>query len=111
MIVGLTTCKTAKMEKSPPFTITQATYNHWVGGQEGVSGVKVTIAYTAPEDVIFKSIFFHNKEAKIENRNVGEKKYIIGHFNTSTRARRDIILDRDPKKEMNNKLPEKKNTF
>ena len=30
---------------------------------------------------------------------------IIGHFNTSTR-KRDLVLDSDPKKEINNKIPD-----
>ena len=59
MIIGLTTCKTLKFEKNPPFKITAATYNNWVGGQQGVSGIRVIIGYTTTEKIDFKSIFFY----------------------------------------------------
>lgn len=111
MIIGLMSCKSLKFEKNPPFQITGATYNNWVGGQEGVSGMKVIIGYTSSENVTFKKIFFYNKEAATEIQEKDGKKYLVGFFDTSTRKDRDVIMDRDPKKEMKNKLPEKKRLF
>jgi len=111
MIIGLMSCKSLKFEKNPPFQITGATYNNWVGGQPGISGMKIIIGYTSSRDVAFKSIFFYNKEMKVELYKNGGNNYIIGRLDTSTRGDRDRILDKDPKKEMQNKLPEKKPLF
>ncbi len=111
MTIGLMSCKTLKFEKNPPFQITGATYNNWVGGQPGVSGMKVIIGYTSNQNVVFKSIFFYNKEMKVEYYENKGNKYIIGRLDTSTRGDKDRILDKDPKKEMQNKLPEKKLPF
>lgn len=106
-IFALTTCKTIKLEKESPFTVTGATYNNWVGGQQGVSGIRVIIGYTTTEKVDFKSIFFNDKEAKIEMKEREGKTYLFGYIDTSTRKDDDLILDIDPKKETKNKLPQK----
>lgn len=111
MIIGLMTCKSPKFEKNPPFQITGATYNNWVGGQPGISGMKIIIGYTANQNVVFKSIFFFSKEMKVEHYKNEGNNYIIGRLDTSTRGDRDRILDKDPKKEMQNKLPKKKLPF
>lgn len=111
MAIGLMTCKTAKFEKNPPFKVTGATYNNWVGGQQGVSGIRVIIGYTAAETPSFKNIYFYGKEAKIEMQEKDGKTYLFGYIDTSTRQEKDRILDEDPKKEMNNTLPEKKLPF
>lgn len=107
MAIGLMSCKTLKFEKNPPFQVTGATYNNWVGGQEGVSGMKVIIGFTASETITFKKVLFYNKEASTEIQEKEGKKYVVAFFDTSTRKDRDVIMDRDPKKEMQNKAPEK----
>ncbi|MDT7831326.1 hypothetical protein RQM59_02985 [Flavobacteriaceae bacterium S356] len=111
MTIGLMSCKSLKFEKTPPFQVTGATYNNWVGGQEGVSGMKVIIAYTSSENVTFEKILFYNKEANVETQEKEGKKYLVGFFDTSTRKDRDVIMDIDPKEEMKNKIPEKKPLF
>jgi len=105
-VLGFMTCKSVKTDSNPPFTITGATYNYWVGGQPGVSGTRVIINYTSDQEVTFDKIYFQKKEGTVENYLRDEKTFIIGRINTST-PRGDMTLDIDPKKEMNNKLPEK----
>lgn len=100
------TCKSAKLDKKPPFKITGATYNNWVGGQPGASGIRVIIAYDTNEDVTFDKIYFHKKEGKIDAYKKEGKVYLVGHINTSKPRGNDLVLEEDPKKEVNNKLPE-----
>jgi hypothetical protein len=100
-----------KFEKNPPFEITGVTYNNWVGGQQGVSGIRIIIGYTATQTPAFKSIFFYNKECTAEIRKKDGKTYLIGYIDTSTREHKNRILEDDPKKEMKNELPEKKFPF
>lgn len=107
MAIGLMSCKTVKFEKNPPFQVTGATYNNWVGGQQGVSGMKVIIGYTASENVSFNKIIFYNKEASTEIREKDGKTYVVAFFDTSTRKGADLIMDKDPKKEMQNTIPKK----
>lgn len=107
MTIGLMSCKSLKFEKNPPFKVTGATYNNWVGGQQGVSGMKVIIGFTSSETIAFKKVLFYNKEASTEIQEKEGKKYLVAFFDTSTRKGGDLIMDKDPKKEMQNKAPEK----
>ncbi|MBL4605741.1 MAG: hypothetical protein JKY02_08825 [Flavobacteriaceae bacterium] len=103
--VFLVQCKSAQFEAKPPVTITGATFNNWVGGQPGVSGIRVIIAYKQQENIEFQKIYFAEKEGKIETYQKKGKTYLVGYIDTSSREKEDLVLDRDPKKEMNNKLP------
>lgn len=111
MLIGFMTCKSAKLEKNPPFQINGATYNNWVGGQQGVSGMKVIISYTSEQPITFEKILFQNRETKLEMKEQKGKKYLVGFFDTSTRKGRELIMDKDPKKEMQNKPPKKEYPF
>ncbi|MFY0602344.1 MAG: hypothetical protein JXQ93_00235 [Flavobacteriaceae bacterium] len=111
MIIGLTTCKTLKLEKNPPFKVIGATYNNWVGGQQGVSGIRIIIGYTATKKINFKKIFFFDKEANIEMKEKEGKTYLFGYIDTSTRRNNDLVLNSSRKKEIKNTLPERKVAF
>ena len=112
MVIGLMTCRSIKLEGTPPFTIQEATYNNWVGGREGVSGIKLLINYTSDQEVSFDKIYFQNKEGTIESNEKDGKTFLLGRIDTSTRKKdRDLVLDIDPKKEMNNPLPKTKIPF
>lgn len=102
--IGFTQCKTLKLEKNPSFSVQGATYNYWVGGQPGVSGIKVHIEYQANSKVLFENIYFQNRIAKIETRTIGDKTYIIAHFNTSTREE-IIVIEGDKKQKKEVKKP------
>jgi hypothetical protein len=105
IILGFSQCGTLKLEENPPFKITSAIHTNFHGGQPGVSGMNVKIIYTSDNDVLFDSIYFSKRVVKLEERKRNNIKMIIGHFNTSTRNR-DLVLDADPKKEINNKTPD-----
>ncbi|WP_157662452.1 hypothetical protein [Polaribacter sp. SA4-10] len=106
ILFSFTQCGSIKVEKNPPFKIEKASYNNWVGGQPGVRGTKVEIALKENSSIIFDSLFFRNKSTKVEINTAGSKMLLIGHFNTSKRQNRDLILDADVTKEMKNTPPD-----
>lgn len=110
MTIGLMSCKSTQPKGEPPFTIQEATYNHWVGGREGVSGIKLHIHYSSDQEVLFDKIYFQNKEGTIESKEKDGKTFLLGRIDTSTRNK-ELVLDIDPRKEMNNSLPLKKIPF
>jgi hypothetical protein len=112
MVFGLLSCKSTKSEIIPPFTVQEASYNNWIGGREGVSGIKLKILYTSNQEVSFDKIYFQNREGIIKMNKIEGKTFLIANFDTSTRNNgQELILDIDPKKEMTNKLPERKIPF
>ena len=106
IIVSFTQCGSLKLENNPPFKIEKASYNKWVGGQPGVSGTKIEIALKENSTIVFDSLFFQNKSTKVEINIAAGKTLLIGHFSTSSKQNRDLILDIDATKEIENTLPE-----
>lgn len=45
LTVVFSQCASSKFDSNPPFTIKGATYNNWVGGQQGVSGIRLVFQY------------------------------------------------------------------
>jgi len=41
LLFSILSCKSSKFEKTLPFQIKKASYQHWVGGQPGVKGIKI----------------------------------------------------------------------
>lgn len=106
------TCKSIQFDQAPPFKITEVSYKNWIGGQPGVSGVNVFINYTSATAVAFDSIYFRNQGVRLEYVSQKENKSIAGYFSTSTGKRTvDLILHKDPKKEVGNAFPERKIPF
>ena len=104
---GFTQCKTIKFDKTPPFAITKATYVNWVGGQPGVSGIRVEITFKTNPKVTFDSLYYKNKSVKLQRRQ--NERLLTGNFNTSNvNNGKNLILHRDVKKEVGNQLPEVK---
>lgn len=85
LTLSFTQCKTIRLVENPPFKITGATYNNWVGGQPGVSGIKVIIRVDAGKEITFDKMYFYKKTTSVELNTTNNKEYLIGHFNTSTR--------------------------
>lgn len=106
ILLGLASCKSAKIDTNPPFNISGASYNYWSGGQQGVSGIRVIINYTTEEEVSFEKIYFQKKEGQIDEYTREGKTFIIGRIDTSKPRGSDLIMDADPKKELNNKPPQ-----
>lgn len=106
IIFSFTQCGSMKLQKNPPFKIEKSSYNNWTGGQSGVSGTKVEIVLTENSNIVFDSLFFKNKSTKVEIKTDSDKTLLIGHFNTSNRQKRDLVLDIDATKEIKNTIPE-----
>jgi len=97
-------CKSTQFDAKPPFNIINATYNNWIGGREGVSGIRLVFNYESQEIVKFQKVYFAKKEGSLEINKKEGKTFLTGHISTSTS--RDITIDFDTKKEIKNKLPE-----
>jgi len=104
MVLSFTQCNTLKYVNHPPFKITGATFNNWVGGRPGVSGIKVNIAYQSEGKIAFEQLYFSYRSVKIEMRTVKGKSYLIGQFNTSTREE-ELFLEGDTSPKTVTKLP------
>lgn len=112
IIASLFHCASTKFDSNPPFKVNNATYNKYVGGVQGVSGMWVRVNYEADTTIAFDSLFFQGKKTKIELQTIQNKTYASGHFNTSTvNSKADLMLHSNGKKEYGNKAPEKKFPF
>ena len=80
---SFTQCGSVKFSKNPPFTITDAKYESWVGGLPGSSGTIVTIVYESKNEITFDSIYFSNKIGSLQASNNNGKQSIIGTINNS----------------------------
>ena len=56
LTLSFTQCKTMNFTKNPPFIVAGATYNNWVGGQPGVSGIKVIIGIDSANEITFDKL-------------------------------------------------------
>ncbi|MFK8059918.1 MAG: hypothetical protein AB8B78_07490 [Polaribacter sp.] len=104
IIFGFSQCGSVKFDENPPFKVQKSTYTNWSGGQPGVRGIKVEITISDDDETTFDTLFFRNMKTKLEKVDVNGKTVLIGHFNTST-IKRDIVLDVDATKELNNEVP------
>lgn len=112
ILIGFITCKFVHTEASNhPFTINGASYNYWTGGRPEVSGIKVILNYTSDQKVTFDKIYFQKKEGSLEITKTNGVILLIGNISTSKLTGPDLILDIDPKEEMNNTVPSIKIPF
>lgn len=104
IIIGFSQCGSLKFETNPPFEIMSATYQNWSGGQPGVGGTNVKINYTSTSEMVFDSVYFNNKVTKLEFKQANSNKLVVGFFNR-IRVKNEIVLDKNPTKELNNPVP------
>lgn len=110
--LGITQCASKKLVTNPPFTITKATYTNWVGGIEGVSGINVTVYYTAPKTIAFDSIYYKGKKAAVSFKGNDAEKIVMAQFNTSSvNSKKDLQLQKDTAGEYGNTLPNVTSNF
>ncbi|AQS94429.1 hypothetical protein BXQ17_10295 [Polaribacter sp. BM10] len=105
ILFGFSQCGSSSIIKNPVFKVEKAFYNNWVGGQKGVAGTKLEIQLENALEIEFDSIYFQNKIAKAEVVVNGNKVQLIGHFSSNVNIKRDVILDSNPTKELENTLP------
>lgn len=105
LMVGLTNCASTSIDENRPFKISESSLTSWVGGQPGVRGIRIIMAYESSEEVDFQKIYFQNKEGEVEVYRRNGKSYLIGTIHTGKRKGKSLIIDIDPKNEMQNKVP------
>ena len=108
ILFGFSQCGSNKFVKNPSFNVDKAVYNKWVGGQPGVSGTMLEIQLKNASDIVFDSLYFQNKVTKVEIKEFNNTIQLIGHFSTSNSKiiqKRDLILDADTVRELENTLP------
>ncbi len=109
-IFSFTKCASTKFQKTPPFKITESSYNHWVGGLPGISGTNVRISYTTDSKVTFDSVYFQKRVTKLQLRESNGTQLIMGYFKNDTQNdRSDYNLNSVVQKEVGNKAPLAKN--
>lgn len=103
-LVLLVSCANYTKSKTEPFTIEGASFNYWTGGQAGVGGTRIIVAFTTKEKVDFKKIFFQGKSANVEYKDQKGKTYLFAFINKS--RQQPTVLDIDSSKEIKNQKPD-----
>ncbi|MCF6350136.1 MAG: hypothetical protein L3J23_03775 [Flavobacteriaceae bacterium] len=112
LLLAILSCKSSKFEKKLPFKIKKATFQHWVGGQPGVKGIKIAFELQNLEKgIVFHHIYFKNTKEKLYLRNATKNTLLTANINTANRENIDVIIHRDASKEYGNKLPKVKSDF
>jgi hypothetical protein len=105
ILFGFSQCGSNTFVKNPTFKVEKAFYNHWVGGQPGVRGTKLELHLKDVAGINFDALYFQGKITKVEVSTKDGFIQVIGHFSTSKTQKRDLILDLDTTKELENKVP------
>lgn len=101
-------CSNTRLVKNPDFTIVNAVYYTWVGGQKGVGGTNIKIYVENASAVNFGAVYFRGKQAKLEVNKEENKIVLLGYF-PKFKKNRDLTLDYNPTKELKNEPPSKDN--
>lgn len=110
-LFGFSNCVGSKMnsskisfEQNPPFKISESYFQNWVAGvKEGGSGTNVHITFSEMNpNVVIQNIYFRNQILEAKG-NVNNPNQFTGYLKND--AQRDVIMDSDPIKEAQNKLP------
>ena len=105
ILFGFSQCGGSTLVKKLTLKVEKAFYNNWFGGQPGVRGTKVEIHLKDASEVIFVALYFQGKITKVEVSQMEKFTRIIGHFSTLKRKNRNLILDADMTKELENTIP------
>lgn len=101
-----TQCGSAQFDKNPPFTISNAYYQDWFGGQPGSKGtfVQIELAGAISKDIVFDSVFFKSDVTKLDLNTTASIQVLKGNFTSISHKDRNIVMHSDPKEEMVNKV-------
>jgi hypothetical protein len=105
LLLGFSQCGGSTLVKKSTLKVEKAFYNKWFGGQPGVRGTKVEIHLKDASEVIFVALYFQGKRTKVEVSQMEKFTRIIAHFSILKRKNRNLILDADITKELENTLP------
>ena len=103
-IILFASCNSTKSsQKEIPFTIQNATYQNWFGGQEGIKGVKIEIVIkTTSEKISFQTLYYQDKKTTIKSINNTNFITLIADINTS---KEDKIISKSKEEEYGNQAP------
>ncbi|MDP2686944.1 MAG: hypothetical protein Q8O62_06965 [Aequorivita sp.] len=92
-------------EQNPPFKIAEAYYQNWIAGvKDGGSATNIHILFNEMDpDAVIQNIYFRNQKLEAKG-NVNEPNKFVGYLKNE--PQRDVIMDSDPIKEAQNKLPD-----
>ncbi len=110
LLVVISSCKSTEKTSTTnlPFTITNATYQNWYGGQEGVHGITIRInGIDFDKNTSYQNIYFQNNKAPLITNFKGLKLFLEANINTSTR-KENLVIHGNVQKEYGNKAPVKK---
>ncbi|WP_343486944.1 hypothetical protein [Allomuricauda sp. d1] len=105
---SLTGCSSQKkLVENPPFEVGNATCQSWLGGRaESGSGMKLEIPVTnIPATATLQKAYFRGKVATITLEEKEGQSYATANFSNKSIEKPDIIMHRDPKKEVGNQPP------
>lgn len=102
-VLFFSACNSLKLSMNAPFTISNASYQNWVGGQPGVSGTNISLEIENEEQVTFSNIYFRNSIVVPRITTQNGQKVLIANINTS---KGQPIKELNPDK-VNIKQPEK----
>lgn len=104
LLCSLFACKSSKFEIETPFNIKKASFQHWVGGQQGVKGIHIKLLIADLSEAInLQFVYFNHKKVKLYLKKDETDKLFTANINTSDGI--DMIIHKDPKKEYGNKIP------
>jgi|LGVD01.1.fsa_nt_gb hypothetical protein len=107
---SLTRCKSqdSVIQKKVPFTITEKTYQHWIGGKEGSSGTNLVLRGKYDLSPLhFDTVFFQNREEKIAAEFNSNIFTIFLRIATIDSDKANLKMSKDPKDEFGNPVPVK----
>jgi len=103
-----------KMVIRAPFEMGQPTYETKVGGRAEASTeivLEIPILSEDANEIKVQHAYFRGKIAKLEIKNTDKGSIAIANFRNQRRAKLDIIMHSDPRKEVGNQPPTPKIEF
>lgn len=106
LIIGFSQCGSSKFENKPPFLILSSlVYNN---PEKSETNIYIRYrGYPSENFIEFDSIYFQKKKVKTETKTIGGLTYVYGVIKKS--IQKNLVLDSNPIKEINNPIPEIKN--
>lgn len=102
-LMSFSQCDRDAFDKKAPVDFTKIYYQDWVGGRPGSEGTIVTLIAKQPvQELLFDSIYFDKKVAKMEALTVNGELRLSANFIKRSQKDNDLILSSDPKEEFGN---------
>ncbi len=110
VLFGFSQCgNSQKIVEDPPFVLGEVMAEDWVAGVKGGgSGTNLFIPVEKGKEILLDSVYFRGKSVKLEKVQRDTYLVYIGRFKSEVNQKKDIILHKDPKKEVGNEPPKLK---